>query len=202
MARYGTRTEVYVTPFAGSAIKYGFLTNVKESSQTALGHIKINRTQLPVGLVFGANAPKPGRASKLTATGSESSFYDITKADTLRVDNWRLSFPTIRRGKAGRRSTCVYVTLGSINYAWMMNNETKNSIGKDLAALGIKLGKADDRDLVWGARFPKPPKGFKTGADNRTISTFIDPGKVDNPPAGWSSGGSEKVQGVAGADGK
>lgn len=202
MARYGARTEVYVTPFAGSQIKYGFLTNVKEASQTALGHVKVNRSQLPEGLVFGANAPKPGRASKFTATGNESSFYDIKQAEALRAAGWRMSFPTIRRGKVGRRSVCVYVTLGSINYAWMLNNETKASIGKDLDALGIKLGKADDRDLVWGARFPKPPKGYKTGADNRTISTFIDPSKVDNPPAGWSSSGREEVQGVPTADGK
>ncbi len=201
MARYGSRSEVYVVPYADSIVKYGFLTNVKGATGTALGHVEVNRASLPVGLVFGANAPKPGRASKLSATGNESSFYDIGKAAALRADGWRLSFPTIRRGKTGRRSVCAYVTLGQIKYAWMLNNETRAAIGGDLAALGIELGTSNDRDLVWGARFPKPVKGYKTTADNTTISTFIDPSKADNLPAGWAGSGREEVQGVVGADG-
>lgn len=195
MARYGTRSEVYVVPHANSVVKYGFLTSVRNTTQTELGQVAVDRANLPAGLVFGANAPKPGRASKMTATGSESSFYDIGKAGALKNDGWRLSFPTIRRGKTGRRSVCVYVTMGTIKYAWMQNRETHTLIAADLGGLGIELGTSDDRDLVWGARYPQPPRGYKTGADNRTISTFIDPSKADNLPAGWAGSGREEVQG-------
>ncbi len=194
MARYGAREEVCVTPYTGSTIKYGFLTSVKESTQTALGHLAVNRAALPQGLVFGANAPKPGRASQTTATGSESSFYDITKAAELKADGWRLGFPSVRRGKTGRKSVCVYVTLEGVKYAWMQNSETHALLAADASALGLELGTSDDIDLVWGARFPQPPRASKTGADNRTVSTFIDPSKADDLPPGWASGSREFIQ--------
>lgn len=193
MARYGTREEVYVTPYPTATIKYGFLTSVKESTRTALGHVAVNRAALPEGLVFGANAPKPGKASQTTAAGSESSFYDVSKSAALKVDGWRLSFPTVRRGKTGRKSTCVYVTIDGIKYAWMQNNETHGLLAADASALGLELGTSDDIDLVWGARFPRPPRAYKTGADNRTISTFVDPSKIDSLPPGWASGSTEFI---------
>lgn len=201
MARYGARTEVYVVPYSGSTLKYGFLTSVKATTGTELGHTPVDRAALPVGLAFGVNAPKPGKATKLTPTGSESSFYDISKAGSLKADGWSTSFPIIRRGKVGRKSVCVYVTLGSIKYAWMQNRETHAKIAADLAALGIELGTSDDRDLVFGARFPVPLRGYKLNADNTIVSTFIDPSKADSLPPGWATSAKEYVQGVAGADG-
>lgn len=201
MARYGERTEVYVVPYGGSTLKYGFLTSVKDTTSTELGHTLVDRVTLPPGLAFGVNAPKPGKATKLTVTGSESSFYDISKAGSLRANGWSASFPTIRRGKSGRKSICVYVTLGPIKYAWMQNKETHAKIAADLAALGIEVGTSDDRDLVFGARFPRPLRGYKLNADNTIVSTFIDPSKADSLPEGWSTSAKEFVQGVAGADG-
>lgn len=200
MGRYGARKLVYVTPYATAPIKYGFSTSIKEASQTALGQTGIETGALPAGLVFGANAPKPGRASKTLTTGSESSFYDISKAQELRADAWRLTFPTIRRGRKTRKSTCLVVTIGVVEYAWLQNDETYAKIGADLAGLGIEVGTIDNPDLVWGARFPKPPRAQKVFADNSTVSTFIDPSKLDALPPGWSPS-KEIVTGVAAADG-
>lgn len=191
--KYETREAVYVTPFTGSTIKYGFLTNTKEAEQTALGQTTIDFTAaLPTGLCFGANAPKPGRASKVTATQSVSSYYSIAKAGTLKADGWRLSRPFIRRGGITSKTVGVYVTLNGIKYAWMMPTETYNKIESDLAGLGIELADANDKDLVWGASSPKPPKGSKV-VDTNIISTFVDPTKANSLPTGWSLSGKEYV---------
>lgn len=81
----------------------------------------------------------------------------------------------------------------------MMPNETSAKIGDaDKTALGIEVGTADDRDLVWGARFPKPPRASSRSGQS-IISTFVDldPSKIDNLPQGWQSSGREAVTGAA-----
>ena len=64
--------------------------------------------------------------------------------------------------------------------------------------LGIDDADVNDRDLVWGARFPKPPKvsiTIITGSDIDTVSTFADPSAMDSLPAGWAASGRERVLG-------
>ncbi|WNZ24847.1 hypothetical protein HJG54_19670 [Leptolyngbya sp. NK1-12] len=195
---YESRREVWVTPFTGAGIKYGFLTNVSTAVGTACGHTAVDRANPPVGLVFGANAPKPGRASKRRADGIDSTFYDISKVSTLRSGGYSLTAPTIRRGRATVASKAVYVDLNGVKYAWRMPLVTYNKIADDRAVLGIEDADQNDRDLVWGARFPKPPKAAKTiitGSSVDVISTFVDPASIDNLPAGWSTAGREKVLG-------
>ncbi|MGG6293798.1 hypothetical protein ACQ4M4_05180 [Leptolyngbya sp. AN02str] len=182
---YDTRRPVFVTPYTGAAVKYGFLTNVVAAVSTACGHTAVDEANPPAGLVFGANSPKPGRATRRRADGNDSSYYSIGSASALRTAGYSLTRPRIRRGTAGNNSFPVYVTLGGIKYAWRMPVHTYLSLGADRANLGIQDASASDNDLVWGARTPKPPRGYKVEAD-KVISTFIDPQKLDDLPAGWS----------------
>lgn len=187
---YDTKIPVWVTPFTGSTIKYGFLTNVLASVRTDCGHNVVGDST-PTGLVYGANAPKPGRASKRTATGNVGSFYSIGQMASLRADGYSVTRPTIRRGSEGANSTAVYVTMNGIKYAWRMPSRLLTRITADASGLGIEIATSNDRDLVWGST-PKPPKAYRTsGLD--TLSTYVDPSRIDNLPAGWSTSAREQV---------
>jgi hypothetical protein len=191
---YENKRKVSVEPFAGSAIQYGFMTNVSAATSTSCGHQAIGATT-PPGLVFGANAPKPGRASRKRADGTDSSFYDYAVYFQLIQEGWSVKLPRRRRGGVNRASRAVYVTVAGIKYAWNMPNDTRTKIGADFAGLGINEATSNDGDLVWGASSPKPPVAKKVqvgegGTD--VISTFVDPARADGLPEGWTS--SERVQ--------
>jgi len=188
--KYASRELVWVNPFAGSTIKYGFLTNADAGVKGALGHVEVTGAY-PDGLVIGANAPKPPRASRLRATGTESSYCDADAVATARAAGWRVSPGKVRIGSSKKKSKTVYVTYtGGIKYAWNMPNDTYAKIGADLAALGIQLATSADEDLVFGARYPRVPRVIKPifGTDTvDNVSTFCDPQKLDSLPEGWST---------------
>lgn len=187
MGVYDDRLRVFVEPFQGTPVKYGFPSNVDAAVATACGHQQI--TGDVVGLVFGANSPKPGRASRKNAAGeSQSSFYDFAVYFQLIEDGWSVSLPKRKRGGTTARGRSVYVTVNGIKYAWNMTNRQAQRIG-DLAGLGIEQATNNDTDLVFGASQPKPPSARKVevgegGTD--VISTFVDPTRADNLPEGWS----------------
>lgn len=191
---YQSKRRVYVEPFPG-VIKYGFLTNVAAAVGTSCGHTDVPADP-PAGLCFGANAPKPGRATKRRVNGTDGTFYDHSRYAALRADGWSLTLPRRRRGSASANSRAVYVTQGGVKYAWRMPIHTYQKVGADRAALGIEDAGDNDTDLVFGASFPKPSKVSKVevGADAvDVISTFVDPARLNNLPEGWSSGGTEEV---------
>lgn len=183
---YGTKTLVWVTPFTGSTIKYGFHTNADVGTRTALAHVEITGA-MPTALVLGANAPKPPRAKKMTATGTESSFCDAEGAAAARAAGWRVSRGKIRLGASGSKSKTVYVTHEGNKIAWKMPNFLHANITADLAALGIQLATSADKDLVFGARFPVLPRVGKISATFNKYTTFCDPSRIDTLPAGWTS---------------
>lgn len=183
---YGPRQLVWVTPFTGSTIKYGFMTNADSGTRTALAHVEVTGAY-PTGLVIGANAPKPPRAKKLSATGTESSFCDAEGVAAARTAGWRISRGKIRIGASGSKSKTVYVTHETNKLAWKMPNFLYTNITGDLAALGVLLATAADKDLVFGARFPVLPRVGKISATFNKYTTFCDPSKLDSLPAGWSS---------------
>ena len=184
---YDSRRPVTVEPYTGAVMKYGFLTNVKASVSAELGH------EAPTGVtvVFGANAPKPGKATKRDATGSTSSYYDISLRASLRAAGWRTSSPKIRTGRKTRHTETAYITINGVKYAWQMPDWKKTKLAADFAALGIQTGTAADKDLVFGARTiggAKPPRAQKleVGVDGEdSISTIYDPSVT--LPAGWGA---------------
>lgn len=187
--RYGQRTLVWVVPFTGSTIKYGFQTNADATTQSALGHTAIAGAY-PVGLVIGANAPKPPRATRTRITGSDSSYCSAGSVTTARAAGWRVSAGKVRNGASSSRSKTVYVTADGNKIAWKMPLVTYNNIGSDRTALGILDASSSDLDLVFGVSYPKLPRvgifqASGTEGGNK-ISTFCDPEALDNLPAGWT----------------
>ncbi|MGB3492806.1 MAG: hypothetical protein WBA57_08760 [Elainellaceae cyanobacterium] len=195
MARRDARDLVHVPVFANNngnnvatGALYGFMTNIDAADRATLGQTAVDGAY-PAGLIIGANAPKPPRASRIRATGTTSSYYDLANEAAIRTAGWRTgSRGRIRTRNVTARSRTVFVTVGLIKYAWQIPNDTFTQLGGDAAALGVEEPDAGDNDLVFGASYPKPPRAAQTifGDDGTdTYSTFIDPAAVDNLPAGW-----------------
>lgn len=192
--------KVTVTPYTGAAWKYGFATEISGANATALGH-----TAYSAGTkaVFGANAPKPGRATKKTSTGTISSFYSADKASTLITAGWNVTNPKSAKRSSSARSKVVYVETDGIKYAWRMPVATFTRIGGDAAALGIvEVTAQNNSDLIFGSSFPKPrraQKVYNPGEANETsVSTFVDDDAA--LPEGWSETSSGKQSTVGDAE--
>ncbi|MEP0868877.1 hypothetical protein NDA01_03575 [Trichocoleus desertorum AS-A10] len=191
MSRYAKKRMAHVLPFIGSTHRYGFKTNVEDKIGTEAGH-KVISTAVPNGMVIGANAPKPARGTKTRITSGKietfSTFVDATKLNSLPA-GWSVSRPKVRRGRQTPKTVIAYVTIRGVNYAWNLPKSTQSKIRTFLAALGIKIATTNDKDLVFGASYPKPPKAGiilpsgQGGID--TISTFVDPSVMDRLPDGW-----------------
>jgi hypothetical protein len=163
----GSRTPVFVTL---GTLKYGFKASANSNAhRAALGHTLFVAQP---GVFFGANAPKPSRASKEFATGTVGSFCDDGSIATLKAAGWTVTGSGIRRGlKRSGRSRSVFVDMGTYNYAW---NITADDV--DLAAdLGFELALASTPNLVWGST-PKPPTARRKNATTGAVeSSFIEP---------------------------
>lgn len=182
------RTLVTVGIPGFTALRYGFPSGLKDSLRTEFGQTAVNFDQLGTGLVLGANSPKPYRAGKRLTTGFESSFCDSTKVKTLKAAGWSITFPKIRAATKSALSTTLFVTIGGIKYAW---TTPTLPAGFTVEAIGAKVAGSDDKDLVFGARFPRPAR-YSTdltveGSENvTTLSIFVDPTKEDTlQGAGW-----------------
>ncbi|NJO58889.1 MAG: hypothetical protein HC836_11250 [Richelia sp. RM2_1_2] len=185
---YRSRDLVAVAIKVGaSTINYGFKTGLPTGDRAAFGQTAVT-TSLPAKFVFGANAPKPARASKRTATGYNSSYAADDKLTSLRTAGWRTTRKKTRGITSGGLSRTVYVTIGGINYAW--NLPSAASEPTSLTQVGVKNATATDLDLIFGAEFPKPPRysiAVGTGETGGTYSTYIDPSKeTEAATAGWS----------------
>jgi hypothetical protein len=177
---------VTVTINGYTGLRYGFLSRIREALMDNLGQTKIYSTISDMtGIVFGANSPKPPRASKLFATGYESSFCSSDKIASLKADGWQ-----IKRAKKARmpittdRSKAYYVTINGIKRAWNSANSATMPTSL-ITATGIKEATKTETGLIWGASFPFPSKARTVLADGSTYSTFVDPSKEDSLPADW-----------------
>lgn len=185
---YRKRDLVYVSIKAGTTtINYGFLTGLKVADRTDFGQIEITN-QLPTAFCFGANAPKPARASKREPTGYVSSFCADDKINTLKDAGYSTTRKRQRSPQLGGLSKTVYITIDGIKYAW--NTPAIATEPEGYNSTGIQAATANDLDLVYGAEFPKPPRYATeiSGADNLsgTFSTFVDPSnEAQLGTAGW-----------------
>lgn len=187
MSNRGSKRRVYVRPYVGSTINYGFATNISTAQGTILGHAEVGAS-LPPGYVFGANSPKPARASRRFATGTVSSFISAEAIAAARTAGWRIGFARTRQGGSGNRSRTVYVTLQGIKYAWNIPNTTWANVSPVAGALGIREATQNDDDLVFGADSPKPPRAYTvvgSGDNVSIIQTFYDP-SGGQLPEGWT----------------
>lgn len=189
---YGARDKVAVTPFNGSIINYGFATNMDEGDQSVLGHQNVS--DVSGIIVYGCSAPKPGRMSKVKATGeTNTSFVDWQKITAAEGADWKLVKGAVRRPKLGRsrRSVRVKAEIApNIIKVWDMKLEQFNKIGTDdAAALGISAYVSSD--LNGGNVITKENKVegaivFGAKSDQGHTVGFIGYKKADSAPDGWA----------------
>lgn len=193
MARNYNKPRLVSVQIEGfGSLKYGFPTRVKDATSTDLGHTKIDGTGVQ-NLVIGANNPKPPRASKRTEQGIESSFIDKGKIKEAKGNGYRISRGRFRPARNTKFTEVKYVLINKVKYAW--NAPKTDNEPSELTSTGVEEPGENDTDLVFGAQFPKPPRGSIEVTDGR-YSTFINPDKLDDAVgAGWvpTSNGDYKV---------
>lgn len=164
----GPSIAVFVPTIQG--LKYGFPTNnVKftEYGDPLFGQIAF---EAQAGVIFGANSPKPRRASKKFAGGRVSSFIDFNKAATLKAAKWRVTLSE-KRGKiktSGTKITVCVNTPFAYKYAWYLRATQFDTF----SPFGVEQPQPNDV-LVFGSKL-KPPKATRETTEG-TISTFIAP---------------------------
>lgn len=168
--RRGETAQVYVTILSG--IKYGFRTNLVTHTiyKAELGQTTYTGQ---AGVFFGANSPKPSKASKEILDGTVGSYCSTDKIPALRAANWNVTRKNSIRGiKGAGKTRTVYVDMpGGYKYAWNIT-----AAESDLAAeLGFVVATGSEASsLIWGINYPKPPRASKRES-GRSISTFIKP---------------------------
>lgn len=200
---YGKRELVAVKPAPDISFLYGYRTNATQSQQTDLGMIPglVNGNFIS-GLVLGADMPKPARMRRIVNNlGTDSHYASWDAIDDARTKGWSLvSRYKIRRAISGKDSKLHYIDMQTLDangdpvgptlkYCWPIPLFLLNKISADLAAMGIEVADANDKNLVFGCQYPKPPQAQRTvvAADGTSDvnTTFCDPKKLDNLPAGW-----------------
>jgi hypothetical protein len=97
MAKYNNQTLRWVTPYTSATVKYGFNSNSDLIAE--FGHNLVTNQETLVGLVIGANSPKPPRAKISRLTGSDSSFCDISKVSILKQAGYSVQYGSVRLGQ-------------------------------------------------------------------------------------------------------
>lgn len=173
-------------------LKYLFKSTLRNSFYNEFGVTAISGDFTDAnGYVFEPNSPKPARASKRMATPEiEGAYCAYDKTAALRGDRFTIQ-PPVNVFKLGTTLTdALYISLNGIKYAWRSpkpSAEQTAEIGSYKTLLGIDNVTSSQRDLVWGATFPRPPKVKKVLNDGSTFSSFCDTTKIDEAiAAGWS----------------
>lgn len=195
---YSSTRKVWVTPFDGCLIEYGFPTKIDTVESSELGHKDLTTAVIPI---FGISSPKPAEYRKVAAGYSITSFKDA--AMNLANTPWKKAkkggFRKIATSTAptpgmGRRPVkCTLSVTLAIDYAWMMDARLYDNIAQFRSALGIDdiIGTdAELKNLIWGCdKNQQPPKAHYTDPlSGNTYSTFYSP-TINNLPAGWMSSG-------------
>ena len=182
--RRGDTVEVYVV--TQNNLKYGFRTN-REIHDSYKGELGQTTYAGAAGVVFGANSPKPAKATKEFANGAVGSYCSNSKIASLKANDWVVTRKgTIRGIKTAGKTRTVYVEMpGGWKYAWNIT-----AAEADLASqLGFQLASGGDAsELVWGVNYPKPPRAVKR-TNGSSVSTFMKPQQsaIDNAiNNGWS----------------
>jgi hypothetical protein len=181
--RRGESIPVYV--IISTALKYGFQMNkaLHETHKEVLGQTTYAGA---AGVFFGANSPKPNRATKQSPAGNFSSFCSSSKIKDLRATDW-----VVTAGKSGVRgiktsgqTRTVYVPMpGGYNYVWNMTAAEIDHAEE----LGFTVADAPIDNAVWGSS-PKPPRASKR-LNGSQVTTFMKPQQSAIATAtekGWS----------------
>lgn len=150
--RRGDTVEVYVV--TTNNLKYGFRTNkeIHNSYKSELGQTTYAGA---AGVVFGANAPKPARASKEFAAGLVSSYCSNDKISALRKADWNISTKaTIRGIRLSGKTRTVYIEMpDGWNYAWNIT-AAEAELGEELG-FQVKLPLVSPATTNTGYQLPR-----------------------------------------------
>jgi hypothetical protein len=192
MPRYTPRRAVAVKIGGIATFFYGFKTSLSTDDSSKFGHKALTS---PPGtpVVFGATRPKPARARAKVSTGLDGpvSFCDeskISSADLVQISD-PLPVPGPRESS---KSTRVYVTYGTVDYAWNQPAEVRAKIS-DWSTVGVKVLTGNQNAAIGvnaimnkdGVMIGKPPRARKVAdgtGDIDIVSTFYG---VDKLPDGW-----------------
>ncbi len=166
------------------ALKYAFRSGLRDSERSRFGQTALTNPEETQGVIIGANAPKPARASKKMQTGWEGSFCSHTVIAALKVAGYRITAgkPTRKPRAATNNSRVVYVTLNGIKYAWYY---VASTVAANIGTVGVREASGNDNDLIFGAEFPKPPR-YKVIIGDDSFSSFVDPSSLDQAQgASW-----------------
>lgn len=197
------KTDVYkdrelavatITPGGGTAMPYGFLTNVDSAEYSVLG---VTNPVAGAFVLLGANRPKPTRMMKKESTYTVSCFASSAQIQSAIVAGWkvakvgnryRYSASNVFAGTTGPSvSLYVPVTVGSltIKYAWKMPRyQAAKMTETDRTELGIILPTSDNdaRDMIFGLNNLKPSRANRkigtTGSASYSLTTFMDDTKT------------------------
>lgn len=173
-------------------LKWLFRSTLKDSLHNNFGAIEVTADFTDVtGLVFQANSPKPARASKRTTDPEiEGAYCAYDKTANLRSDKYSIQQPINRLRLGTTLTDILYCSVNGLKIAWRSpkpNAEQIAEIGSYKTLLGIETATATDRDLIFGAAFPRLPKVQKTLADGSKFSSYCDTTKVDDAlAANWT----------------
>jgi hypothetical protein len=173
-------------------LKYLFRSTLKDSLHNNFGCVEVTGDFTDVtGIAFQCNSPKPARASKRTSEPEiEGAFCSYTKTAELRSDKYSIVQPINRLRLGTTLTEVLYCGVNGLKIAWRSpkpNAEQLAEVSGYKALLGIETANANDRDLVFGATFPRLPRVQKTLVDGSKFSSFCDTTKVDDAlQANWT----------------
>lgn len=163
----GPKQKVYVPVYG---MKYGYLMDTNSFAGFG-GVLGIKDAAGEGSVFFGCNSPKPPRAVLKDASGSQSGYYDISKAKSLAATGWKLTGASRLKSikTTGAAVTVAVPTPFGKDYAW--------NIPADRKARAMELGAqipTDPTKIVWGC-YPKPPRATIKNPDGTSFGTFCPP---------------------------
>lgn len=181
MPRYGDAREVAVQWKESSKWLYGFRTKADSADSTVLGHVPVvagATVEKPV--LFGVNNVRPARASKVKASGTDSSYVGADKVAAAIAANWKVTNGRVTVRRPSARVKIVKVKLATdVFLGWPIPQETYD---KTTAAARTANGMVDaainDDDLAFGLNSIILPNGNRaTRKDLRARYPYGDAGK-------------------------
>jgi hypothetical protein len=182
---------------ASTTLNYGFNSGLADSKRATFGQTVIDFDAVPAKTVFGANSPKPYRASKKLTTGYESSYCSDSVVAALKTAKYTITRPKKRTATKSALSDTYYVDVQGIKYAWSSPKLPVGIPASYPADTGVTTATSAMEDLVFGATYPKPARysvRINEGtATESSFSSFVEPTKEDNLPNDWRKMSNRKL---------
>lgn len=186
MPRYNAVRQVYVLLSAGASAYYGFNTKADAADSTTLGHVELIAGQNDKPVLFGINSVKPGRASKVKASGAtEASFISYNAVTAAKTAGWSITSGRNSIYRETPRTDLVKAKLSAGCFlGWRMPKETYTRISAQLAANGILDVATGDSGVFYGVNRVAMPNGdvlsrkslrgsIPYGADGKSARTYL-----------------------------